>query len=261
MGNPAQQVRALQAKGNGSICRLSFHDAIKRAGLDILASNKTMDRVLPHAEELGLPSALFPCWTGTFIAHEKPGKKLGHWIVHHDNNGVCYAFPAGSAMGEKDVVLVAEHCDGYTLQQDGHSWFVLDAKKVDVLESFPESSGWYVAEPSHGIPIGSQVASENPKARYLYRNDSMVGPIARSLNSFFNNKDDNRKVYAYLSLLSAFGVVLEETAESAARREVGKELSALGKELSIARNSPSELAVNGTKEQIDALLQHLGRNI
>ena len=46
------------------------------AGL-VIASNKRLDRAASQREELRERIADFSCWTGTMVAYEEPGKKLG----------------------------------------------------------------------------------------------------------------------------------------------------------------------------------------
>jgi hypothetical protein len=55
----------------------------------------------------------------------------------------------------------------------------VNAKKISLIRDFPKASGWYATEQEHGIPVGDIADQSDLKARYLWRNDKKVGPIAR----------------------------------------------------------------------------------
>ena len=91
--------------------------------------------------------------------------------------GLRYLFPVPDEyVGEKDVVLVAEH-PGFTLNPDGKD-FVVEAEKVGIVRAFPSADGWYAADPEYGIPAGAPVDMKCENARYLVRFEKAVSLIS-----------------------------------------------------------------------------------
>jgi len=168
-------LRVLVKRADGA----SFRKALELAdqGNLVLAPNKRMTKALVETNEWKSMREAFACWTGTMTGYQKPGKKLGKFIKYIDpEDGQKYVFPVPEQYrSEKNMILVAEH-PNFSLVQDGKN-LVVEATDVAGLTHFPKEDGWYLGDEEFDIPCGKAVSSS--KARYLWRIDSRVGPVAR----------------------------------------------------------------------------------
>ncbi len=120
-----------------------------------------------------------PCWTGTMVGYDEPGKPLGESIGFTDERtGIRYVFPVPKDhVGEKNIALVAEHPD-FTLEADKNDRIV-HAAEVGIVP-FPDYEGYFPADPRYGIPTGDRAKDDDPPRSYLCRLEKRVGLIARS---------------------------------------------------------------------------------
>jgi hypothetical protein len=159
---------------------VTMEEALRRtdkAGL-VIASNKRLGKALVGSNEWRQVSDVFTCWSGTMAAYDKPGQKLGKMIEYTDPlTRKKYIFPVPEEhQGKKNVILVAEHPD-FTLERDGKT-SIVQAKKVGIVEEFPVSNNYYLADPKYGIPTGEKVDYFNPEGRLLARVRKWVGLVA-----------------------------------------------------------------------------------
>lgn len=225
-----------------------FERALVLAEERVIVSNKRLDRALVGSDEWRSVREAFWAWSGTMTAYREPGQKLGEKVEYTDSEtGHRWVFAVPEAhRGEKNAILVAEHPD-YELEADGKNR-VVHAEQVDLVQGFPSEDGWYLTDSKHGIPTGEEISSSNDDARYLWRIDSRVGPVARVLGYF----NDRRYVYLYVRPSFGLGVVVEAS-EAGAPLEVGAPR--------ITREG-DKVIVQGTTEQLDAavrLLEQLKR--
>ena len=161
---------------------VDMEEALKRAEDSgrAMASNRRISEAFASGEWKGLRGNggqmdEFEIWTGTMIGFDEPEKGVGEVIVDVDNseypyNGRRYIFPVPEEhRGKKNIVLVAEH-PNYTLETDGKDRIVV-ADRVDVVENLPYKMkvGWFMGDPEHDIPSGSEVPFRTPNAVYLMR--------------------------------------------------------------------------------------------
>jgi hypothetical protein len=80
---------------------------------------------------------VLPCWTGTMVGYDKPGKQLGESIEYTDpKTRIKYVFPVPKEYRKrKDIALVVEHPD-FTLEVDGKNR-VVNAREVGVVPDIP----------------------------------------------------------------------------------------------------------------------------
>ena len=157
-------------------------EALERAAQlgRVIASNKRLDQALVGSEEWESVKEVFQCWSGTMSAYEEVGKPFGEVVEYIDSETkLKYLFPVPQKYrGKKDCILVAEHPD-YSLEIKGNER-IIRAEKVDLIEKFPaENQKWYLADPKHGIPFGDLVDELDSNARYLWRIEKNVIPVAR----------------------------------------------------------------------------------
>jgi hypothetical protein len=170
-----------------------------------LAPNSRFSRALARSEEWQSIRERIACWTGTMVAYEKPGVKIGRDIDYTDPiTRTRYVFEVpGNYRGMADVALVAEHpC--VELGQDGKDLIVI-ATSIGIVERFPASEGWYLGDPKYDIPSGVGTDIKNPNARRLCRGEKRVGLAVRIYDSLtqdgnfdFTVLDDVRR-YIYLN--------------------------------------------------------------
>jgi hypothetical protein len=108
-----------------------------------------------------------------------------------------------------DTALALEHPE-YTIEKEGSIWtFKINAPdKIQAIENFPRSDGWYNVHEATGIPTGKKVSSNDPNARYLWQQDNSawVGPLARrDVSDWVGGR--RRNVYAFRRPDGALGVV------------------------------------------------------
>jgi len=180
------------------LVRLPLHTVRDRApfeeGLQIaneqnrvVASNKRLDEQMvkddKRAGPLRFERSSRPFWSGTIIAYNAPGKKLGKRIevIYPGGNRWIFAVPEAH-QDRREAALVAKH-PYFTLEVDGRNR-VVHATRVALIKRFPTNVGWYFIDPVHGIPIGRQLAQMVEGARYLNRAARLVGPIPREISNF-----------------------------------------------------------------------------
>ena len=189
---------------------VSYRKALEFADKNnlVLAPNKRMTKALVETDEWKSMREAFACWTGTMTGYAEPGKKLGKFIEYTDpEDGQKYVFPVPEQYrNEKNMILVVEH-PNFNLVQDGKN-LVVEAPEVVGLTHFPKQDGWYFGDEQFDIPTGKEASSSDEKARYLWRVDSRVGPVARGYVYVY---DGNYGRGAYLDYGPSirFGVVAE----------------------------------------------------
>ena len=145
-------------------------------GLTLVSCRRLDEALIPGKDDrkwIGMHEA-FPSWTGTMVAYEEPGKKLGSEIVHaHPVTGIRFVFPVPEERrGKSDIALVAEHPD-FVLVADGKDRIV-QAEEVGVVEPFAESAGVYEADPKYGLPTRNG-GDHSDFTRNFFRIDRWVG--------------------------------------------------------------------------------------
>lgn len=153
--------------GNG----LTFQEAIAEAAKRKLRipSNLEMDARL-QGEEWKKEKEMYPCWTGTLIIYEAPGKPFGKTVEY---GGLRVLVPK-AFQGKKDIAIVCNHPD-----------FISDGVDVAVGKAakaipFPASDGWYLPDPEFGIPTTSKDGDDDGQHRYLWRrSEPYIGLVAR----------------------------------------------------------------------------------
>jgi hypothetical protein len=236
---------------------VSYRKALELADKNnlVLAPNKRMTKALVETDEWKSMREAFACWTGTMTGYIEPGKKLGKFIEYTDpEDGQKYVFPVPEQYrNEKNMILVVEH-PNFTLVQDGKN-LVIEASEVVGLTHFPKENGWYLGDEQFDIPTGKEVSSSDEKARYLWRVDSRVGPVARGDYGDYDGR------YALLYGPSGrIGVVVESPEGGALANEVrGASEASLPTAPKIAQveNTPDEsgVLVKGvTAEELRALV-------
>jgi hypothetical protein len=173
------------------------------------------------------------CWSGTMTCHVEPDKTfreageqidgLGHAIVYVDE-GKRWIFPVPeNYRGGTNAILVAEPPD-YTLEVDGQNR-VVHASWVELVRLFPtKSERWFVGDPKHDIPQGDQLGSsdnegtrflsrtdgsEHEEARFLFRIEKRVGPLARDF--VYDGYSDRRGIRLDNWPSSSLGLIVEAT--------------------------------------------------
>ena len=160
---------------------LLMEEVLRRAddeGLAI-ASNRSVNEALGGGVHkwCGIRDAL-PCWTGTMLGYDEPGKPLGSFIEYTDQDTkVRYLFPVPlEHRGKSDIALVAEHPD-FELLRDGGDRVVM-ASKIGVVARFPNSDDVYFGDPAYDIPAGDKVGADvSGCPRLLWRTGKRVGLV------------------------------------------------------------------------------------
>lgn len=157
-----------------------FEEGLRRAGGHNLtiASNHDVDEWL-NSEKRNTSA----CWTGTFVAYEKPGKAFEESVVYtNPSTNQRYVFPVPKEYrGLKNAILILEH-PGFTLETDGKDRIVVPSKtrSLGVLEHFPEKEGRYLKDEKYALPVGRKAERSNQDSRYLWRCDSRIGSVLRN---------------------------------------------------------------------------------
>jgi hypothetical protein len=177
-----------------------MEDAIRRAdeaGL-VMASNKRLSNALVGSEGCRSISDA-PCWwTGTMTGYVKPGRTFrqeterissidnGHFIAHTDpKTKIRYLFPVMEGYLDKsDCILAVNHPD-FELVKDGNDR-IIRAARIDLIERFPDSYGWYLGDAKYDIPHGDAVDGRNQDARFFQRTEGRVGLVVRSVYDNIN---------------------------------------------------------------------------
>jgi len=162
---------------------LMIQAAIVAAGqrkLRIL-SNLELDKRLVGSDQWKSDREMYPCWSGTLIAYEKPDVAFGKIVAFSD---LVVNVPK-QFRGRVNSVLVCNHPD-YNLK----GGVVTLGKSVRCL-SFPVNDGWYLTDKDFGIPTGIKISLLNKDARYLWRrnNSNYVGLVARGYGVISYRRD------------------------------------------------------------------------
>jgi len=148
----------------------------------VLAPNREFDRRLVKTDIWMEEREIYETWSGTLGAYGRIDSKLGQFIQYWDDeHGVRYTFEVPvEARGEKNVILAINH--GFTAERkpliayrkDGRDRFfveIADIGMIKILERFPTSDGWYLANNRFRIPLGKKARSGDLDARRLSRLD------------------------------------------------------------------------------------------
>jgi len=143
-----------------------------------IATNRELDLVLNSDSRHSIKDAL-PCWSGTMAAYERAGVALGRYVEYEDqDSGIRHLFPVPKEFVRiKDAILLVDH-PFFTIESDGRDRIVR-AKKVSLLEGFPDQNDHYRPDPRYGIPWGEAILWSEPDARRLHRIGKRVGLAAR----------------------------------------------------------------------------------
>ena len=261
--NQDQRVRGpnlaiLVKRANG----VPFEQAFDRADREkkVVVSNKRMDSALQSNEWQQVREGIW-CWTGTMTGYVGPDKAFqeaseptdtikqgSRSIIYTDSEtGFRHIFPIPEEHLEvRNGILVTEHPE-YKLTVDGNDRIV-EPQTVSLVEGFPASDGWYLADTVHGIPTGEQVNSSNADARYLGRVDKRVGPVARDYD--FIGYGGWRVVYLVDRPSGGFGVVVEAASGGAPTKATSSSTMKV-------REEGGKIIVEGTSEQLAAAKRKL----
>jgi hypothetical protein len=217
MANPGNVVVLAKYEGGKGLTQV---EAIRLANKRKLAivPNTELNRRLVLTDTYKGEKDVYPAWSGTLAANAEPGKKLGKYIKYTDK-GITYVFEVPDVFkNEKDCILAINH--GFTKRgaplivpnEDGKRIVFTFAKgaKIELVENFPAKDGWYAADAKFGIPIGEQVDSSDPEARYLSRTGKYAGLLARGVG--LGGYADRRDVGADRAPSFRFGVLAWENA-------------------------------------------------
>jgi len=293
MGAQAQRTEVQRTRGPNLAVLVAYANKVPseeglrlaNEGNLVVASNKRLDKALVGSDEWQQPNVrpALPAWTGTYAGYEEVGKKLGKTIEYVDSEtGFRHVFPVPEQyQGQKNVILVAEHPD-YSLERDGNNR-VVNATKVDGIQAFPGSDGWYPTDAVHGIPTGNSIDSSNAEARYLWRIAKRVAPVARDCYNFnynrrlvaLNYRPSNRLgvaveaadanvAAATLRPLTDKLVASSDKVPIVAEQQLGGQSGGSAPlegvapvELKLTRESPDTLIIKGTPAQLDAAVKLL----
>ncbi len=163
-----------------------------------MISNKEADLILQDPGLMAGLIAIFPVWTGTVVAYNAPGKRLGSTIAA---NGLVIDVPA-RYRNAVDCALFVNHPNfTLTLQRRG---YLIASNLADLVAGFPSADGWFRTDSVTGIPNGENATGSDSKARYFFRsNGSYVGPLVRNL---VDANDSGRLITANYGLDCLFGV-------------------------------------------------------
>ncbi len=213
------KLAVLVKRANG----VPMEEALQRAdeaGL-VIASNKRIERAIMERKERRSILDAFPLWTGTLVAYDEPGQRLGKTFEYTEaRTGNRYVLDVPEEhQGRANVVLVAEHPD-FTIEKDGMNR-IIHAKRLGILARVPTilGGGWYHGDHVHAIPCGKKVDKNSESARILGAGYRGIRLVVRGDDSF-----QGLITFCTVSLnyrpSDRFGVVVEGTPEqiSAAAR-------------------------------------------
>ena len=156
---------------------LTFQEALAEAAKRKmrLPTNLELDERL-QGKEWEKEKEMYPCWTGTLIVYEAPGKPFGKTV---EWEGLRVLVPK-AFQGKKDMAIVCNHPGFLT---DGKE--IALGKEVKCIP-IPSSDGWYLPEKQFGIPNGEK-GEDDGKRRYLWRwSHSYIGLVARWCDRWFD---------------------------------------------------------------------------
>lgn len=214
-----------------------FEDAlwlVKDRGL-VLISNEQADKQFASGK------LKEPIWTGTIGAYAEPGRKLGKEVEYTDpETKEVWVFPVPKKWQNETNAMLKVDPSHYDIKVEGNRKTVIvdDEANISLVRDFPTENSW--RKTKDGIPCGEQVDSSDPNARYLYRADRMVGPVARDFDLFLGYWRDVGLVSRPSGRL---GVVAVEPTEAG---EAGTP-----EKLAIEREDDGTMVLKGSKEQLD----------
>lgn len=142
--------------------KLTMEQAIETANSMkiVIASHKTIHEIYNNPRTgKAMVSALrdaWPYWTGTMVAYESKGVKLGSTIEFMEHGSqIRYIFPTGDYKGEKNVVLAVNH-PNFHIEKDGNNR-IIHARNIGIVRNFPHVSGWYLLDDEFGLPYGKEL--------------------------------------------------------------------------------------------------------
>jgi len=201
--------------------RLSQMNAIAIAnilGARIL-SNKELDWRLALSEAWKSEKEVYPVWTGTLVAFNENGAKLGKTVQCTNHREITYIIRVPKEyQGETNAILVVNHgflADGTPLivpRPEGNTitYEITDDSQIALLRSFPNSKEWCHSDNKFGIPLGNGIPSSNSNARYFDKLRTYVGLVARGYYFYGHDYDNRRFVCAYDLPFSRFGVLISD---------------------------------------------------
>jgi len=194
--------------------RVPMEEALLRAKetKTLIASNRRMERALINSQEWQDVRDGLPCWTGTIVAYEEPGKAFGKIVEYTDpKTGFHYVFPVPPQfVGVRDGLLVAEH-PGIRIENDGDDKIVR-AAKVGLIERFPAAGQkWYRADPIFRIPHGPELSEDQVGTAFLWRSEKNVCLVVRSYRNPLT-------VDLNSAPSDVFGVIIEINAANAPKK-------------------------------------------
>jgi hypothetical protein len=214
--NNSKRLVIFRTAANG----LPFAEGIamcKNEGL-VIPSNKRLGQALMFQEEYLAIKMGIPCWTATMTAYVSPDRtfkeetekirSLGNsrYIVYVDpQTKKRWLFPVPRKyLDKKNAILVAEKQD-YVIYFDGNNSIVLP-KKVELIEKFPASDGFFPADSKYDIPNEGE-SSSNHDVRCLLRVSARVGSVATDYGRF--PFADRRRIHLDTLPSQPLGVVVE----------------------------------------------------
>jgi len=162
--NPMTQMQALEDANAKGIILMPLKDLDERLN---------GEGELWKAEE-----ALYPAWSGTFVAYEMPDKPLGKTIeCKIKENTFVFNVPK-KFQGKRNIALAINHGfseDGKPLisyKQIGEKKFLVeiaDKSMIKAIRHFPSEDGFYLPEKEFGLPSGSKLNNDGKNTRHLWR--------------------------------------------------------------------------------------------
>jgi len=149
---------------------LDFKDTIEKANKQNvrILSNLEIDKRLKSGQ-WEKEKEMYPCWTGTLVVYEEPGKAFGKTV---ECEGLIFNIPK-KFQGKKNMAIVCNHPD-FVLKENT----ITPGKSAKCIP-IPEKDGWYLPEKQFGIPNGEKGNNDGHRS-YLWRWSSpFVGLVSR----------------------------------------------------------------------------------
>jgi len=182
-----------------------------------LAPLKDLDERLNGKEELWrAEEALYPAWSGTFVAYKAPNKPLGK-TIECKILGDTYVFNVPKKFqGKRNIALAINH--GFTKEgkplisykKIGEKRFLVeiaDESMIKAIRHFPSEDGWQLPEKKFGLPSGSKLNYASKNARYLWRINGAYCGFASAGDYVFYVISGWRVVYVGCRSGGRFGVL------------------------------------------------------
>lgn len=188
-----------------------------------LLTVKQHDHVLVETGIWKSCSAGYTAWAREMEAHVKPGKRLGAAVRYADPGTKqvwIFEVPAGPLRKAMDSILLANADDCEVQVKKNRITVHVAEGKISVVENFPAENGWYQTDPTFGVPVNVPLSDSDKAARYLYRNDLRVGPVARVY--YYYGYDDGRGVYAGYRPSDRFGVLTLDSISEQIKEATGQ---------------------------------------